>query len=58
MVFAKEVLYSPKTAIIYLKYVCPKRTGETGCGAVKKVHFERDPDVKFRRTTGTNFLIT
>ncbi|MFC1599212.1 hypothetical protein ACFL2W_00320 [Candidatus Omnitrophota bacterium] len=57
MVFAKEVFYSAKGDWVYLKYICPQRTGEQGCGSVKRIRFEKEPRVKFRRTGSNSFLI-
>lgn len=45
MVFSKEVLIPPRSAYIYLKYICPRRKGEPGCGAVKKVRFKREKGI-------------
>ena len=47
MVFAKEVLDSPKDNVIYLRYICPQRTGERGCGTTKMIPFEKEPKVKY-----------
>ncbi|MBN2120837.1 MAG: hypothetical protein JW734_07275 [Candidatus Omnitrophica bacterium] len=56
MVFADEVLKSIDGRNIYLKYVCPHRAGEPGCGRVKAVPFAREPDVRLRRTRESSFV--
>ena len=56
MVFAKEILESPKRNIIYLKYVCPHREGEEGCAAIKRLRFERDSNLRFQRTKDGFFI--
>ena len=56
MVFADEVLRSVDGRETYLKYVCPHRAGEPGCGRTKAVMFGREPRVRLRKTPGNNFI--
>ena len=48
MVFGKDIFESSKGDHLYVKYVCPCRQGELGCGAVKMVRFAKESDLKFR----------
>jgi len=57
MEFCQEILYSPRDTAVYLKYVCPHREGEQGCGAVKRVCFQREQDLKFRKAFDNFFLV-
>ena len=56
MVFADEVLKSIDGRSMYLKYVCPHRQGESGCGRTKAVIFGREPNVRLKRTNGNDFI--
>jgi hypothetical protein len=57
MIFGNEVLRSPRNGSVYLKFVCPHRSGEAGCGKVRRVRFEREPKQRFRRTKANNFFL-
>ena len=50
MVFGKEVLKSDRQGSIFLRYICPHRKDESGCGAVKMVSFARESRQKLRQT--------
>ncbi|MFC1514368.1 hypothetical protein ACFL5X_00505 [Candidatus Omnitrophota bacterium] len=56
MVFADEVLKSIDGRGTYLKYVCPRRTGEKGCGKTKRVLFERNPSDRLKRIEANSFI--
>ena len=56
MVFAGEILKSIIGGHIYLKYVCPRRQGELGCGTTKMIPFQKEPKVKLRRLNSTSFV--
>ena len=46
MVFSKEAWSSSDGTVIYLKYVCPSRSDERGCGKSKIVSLQRDSNIK------------
>lgn len=44
MLFDGEIVISPKAGReIYVRYVCPRREKEKGCGATKMIIFKRKP---------------
>jgi transcription elongation factor Elf1 len=55
MVFAKDIMKSNHSGSIYLKYVCPSREGERGCGSVKMVKFSREPNTRYVREEHNSF---
>ena len=42
MVFGEEILKSIDGRSVYLKYICPRRGQEPGCGQIKHIRFSRD----------------
>jgi hypothetical protein len=56
MVFADEVLRSIDGRNMYLRYVCPHRAGEPGCGKTKVVMFGKDPKARLRKTLNNTFV--
>lgn len=41
MEFSGEIMASPDGGDIYVKYVCPRRDNEKGCGAFKLILFKK-----------------
>lgn len=56
MVFADEALRSIDGRNMYLKYICPHRAGEPGCGKTKAVIFGKDPKVRLKKTLKNSFV--
>jgi hypothetical protein len=56
MVFADEALRSIDGRNMYLKYVCPHRSGEAGCGKTKAIIFGKDPKVRLKKTLNNRFV--
>ena len=56
MIFADEILRSVDGRNTYLKYVCPHRAGEPGCGRTKAVIFGKEPNVRLKRTSNNSFV--
>jgi hypothetical protein len=56
MVFADEVFKSVDGRNMYIKYVCPHRMGEQGCGKTKAVIFGKDPNVRLKKNLNNHFV--
>lgn len=48
MVFAGEILKSKRSSRIYLKYLCPRRAEEPGCGLAKMIRLGRSERLKLK----------
>lgn len=56
MVFGGEFLKSIDGRCTYLKYVCPRRTNEQGCGRVKRVLYEKASDARLKKLDASSFI--
>ena len=56
MKFHKGLMGSPEDGAVYLEYICPRRSGEQGCGAIKNVRLEKKSKASYRRTIHNLFL--
>ena len=57
MVFGKEVWMSTNGATLCLRYVCPHRIGERGCGQSRVVELQRTPGEEFKRAGDNIFTM-